>query len=1417
MKFPLKKPLLVYHGTNTKSGLGQKSGFYPGTYTSKSKEVAQGFGENVETLQVDSSKIFPLADADELKRRAAKAGFGFHGANGRSEANYLKSHGYIGMARGNEVILFPFKKQSVRSYIAKDLSARLRLREFSALRKRIRVKWHPDGSARMTIRDQHGGFNEIGRIETTDSSIVDWQKQKLATRGQIKHTWIDPKFRGMGLATKMYGEAMKQAPRGRLVSDNAQFDGGYAIWNRLQRNKGYKIRENPKADGVEDGFVSRDKRPLFIGRINPAARKQNDLSAKLRLREMARGDYAIPVVEAILGRKLGSGVKDALRNRGQRIHTPPPEFVGKKLKSEAEAQLKGKGLAGERQVQYTDVVPTLVLPDRFRPGEATPQWYTPRYGIHNSQVTPSKLRSILKDGLKAKPAPGGQPPLLFMHPSGESAGVVGKFPRIRSGRDQGTLSFLTENPGDFSYSRGGAPGSITSKVSNKRSWIVDPDFYGGKPLSGKIKQVLDETGTKPIIPETIQGDGVTLLYPKEYFGDYNRNYWAKKIKENRSKNLSAKLRLRELARGDFAKVAWDKIGVNVPSEGVPGAFVSGVGKHRIGTAGFMENKLKGNPRLATKMAIRMGVSPSALTAENSMKRKWIASALRNARNAKELSAKLRLREFGQPISATKKLLRWLKLDGVSVGRPDEIEQAMARLAGRKQVGSYSPSKRSISIGKGSDLNILWHEAGHHKDRKKLLKSKPTWEREVKADNNAEGLLRKFGGNIDHYQMPVDSRGIINRDVARRTPIAPISKQGSWIKKHISSPGRRSWEVAAYSDDGRPLFYDEFSTPRAKACLREFARGDFAIPALGKMLKDRSFLDEFMTGKRGPKLGDLNLTYSMAQKNLRRMQPWVRKSFPIADRRIMAAKMLRKGRAGGDVYEELNLSAKLRLREFVRVMGGADIPASMSQIRSAWRTFKNAAPGKIVRSTTQGSSFGPRGMVVQKAAAGAKIDREALLAGATNTTNYPITSALHEGGHALFNKAMTGSANQQFLPRLGRGPTPEKHPLRGVQIMANEIGANNSAVQVLRGAGVKQDAVSDFLKFRQRGIDSHMRSAREHVAAAPVGLTPQRHQEIKGSFNRWITDWKRSPASPNAKLSVDAPELVKKDFESAKMRLRELARGDYAIPALGKMLKDRSFLEEFMTGKRGPKLGDFYSNYYGRLRRVPIGESLYSYNRTYPSESLVNTMRQPALKRVGVRGGTTSTNPARLEARRTGRMVEQFRSNRQNARDSIAKIIRKGRAGGDVYEELNLSAKLRVREFARGDYAIPALGKMLKDRSLLEEFLTGKRGPKLGDLKVGAFRMDQRALRNKSGRTILSGRPESPVDVSVSKVVKSRAGKEIPGDVERIREDWVSNSYNPAIMFVTNQTTLTQARQRARDQVAKMLRKGRAGGDVYEEI
>jgi hypothetical protein len=189
------------------------------------------------------------------------------------------------------------------------------MKEFSALRKRVRVKWHSDGSARMTIPNAYGGVNEIGRIETSVSS------QRGTNIGQVKWVEIDPKFRGMGLATKMYGEAMKGAPRGRLVSDNAQYDGGHGIWNKLQRSKGYKIRENPKIDGAGfDDLISRDGRPMFIGRINPAARMQwaqsrlderslrsfkpssskEYFSAKLRLRELARGDFAIPALGKML-------------------------------------------------------------------------------------------------------------------------------------------------------------------------------------------------------------------------------------------------------------------------------------------------------------------------------------------------------------------------------------------------------------------------------------------------------------------------------------------------------------------------------------------------------------------------------------------------------------------------------------------------------------------------------------------------------------------------------------------------------------------------------------------------------------------------------------------------------------------------------------------------------------------------------------------------------------------------------------------------------------------------------------------------------------------------------------------------------------------------------------------------------------
>ena len=124
--------------------------------------------------------------------------------------------------------------------------------QFSALRKRISVRW-TGNKAQMTLRK----VGMIGGIETKG--------------GKNSWVWIDPKYRGMGLGTKMYGEAMRQAPKGRLASDNAVLEGGEAIWNKLARSKGYRVRENASwpADG---GIVAvKEKRPIFVGRITPKA------------------------------------------------------------------------------------------------------------------------------------------------------------------------------------------------------------------------------------------------------------------------------------------------------------------------------------------------------------------------------------------------------------------------------------------------------------------------------------------------------------------------------------------------------------------------------------------------------------------------------------------------------------------------------------------------------------------------------------------------------------------------------------------------------------------------------------------------------------------------------------------------------------------------------------------------------------------------------------------------------------------------------------------------------------------------------------------------------------------------------------------------------------------------------------------
>lgn len=103
---PVAQDVVTYHATETEPGKGQKSGYYPGVYTSPDVDFVKQFGGKIFSTLISPEKIYQLQDGDALKHEAASAGFGTHSGNGNAEVEFLKSKGYIGMGRGKEVILF---------------------------------------------------------------------------------------------------------------------------------------------------------------------------------------------------------------------------------------------------------------------------------------------------------------------------------------------------------------------------------------------------------------------------------------------------------------------------------------------------------------------------------------------------------------------------------------------------------------------------------------------------------------------------------------------------------------------------------------------------------------------------------------------------------------------------------------------------------------------------------------------------------------------------------------------------------------------------------------------------------------------------------------------------------------------------------------------------------------------------------------------------------------------------------------------------------------------------------------------------------------------------------------------------------------------------------------------------------------
>jgi len=126
-------------------------------------------------------------------------------------------------------------------------------------------------------------------------------------------------------------------------------------------------------------------------------------------------------------------------------------------------------------------------------------------------------------------------------------------------------------------------------------------------------------------------------------------------------------------------------------------------------------------------------------------------------------------------------------------------------------------------------------------------------------------------------------------------------------------------------------------------LKEFARGKYAIPALGKMLKDQSLLEEFVSGQRGPKLGDLDiskdlriklagnpkLARSMAKKNTL-LGPG-RLTHANTDARNWAADALRRGRKGDQILTPEN-HIRITARSFSPTHGSVTLKSPRTYIQ-----------------------------------------------------------------------------------------------------------------------------------------------------------------------------------------------------------------------------------------------------------------------------------------------------------------------------------------------------------------------------------------------------------------------------------------------------------------------------------------------------
>lgn len=143
----------------------------------------------------------------------------------------------------------------------------------SALRSRIRLAPYLHGGSMPGFEVMLGG-DRVGSVVLKKGSKVG-----ADVGAQVQGMELDPKFRGMGIGRKVYGELMRRT--GTLSSDVSVSPSATSSWKKLLKNpsyegtvnKGWNIPTDPKYSPQAD-FRSPPARGLgpFTASITPKAR-----------------------------------------------------------------------------------------------------------------------------------------------------------------------------------------------------------------------------------------------------------------------------------------------------------------------------------------------------------------------------------------------------------------------------------------------------------------------------------------------------------------------------------------------------------------------------------------------------------------------------------------------------------------------------------------------------------------------------------------------------------------------------------------------------------------------------------------------------------------------------------------------------------------------------------------------------------------------------------------------------------------------------------------------------------------------------------------------------------------------------------------------------------------------------------------